>query len=79
MGSSSNDKYEPNCLALSAKIYTIKIECVHPFNLKLKAENTHIHENALYNQKIIKEPVLTIFTGEFYKPRDLIVLDYCLL
>lgn len=76
---SSYDKYELNCLVLSEQIYPIKIGCVHPFKLKLKAGNTHIHTNVLYNQKIIKEPVLTIFTGEFYKPRDLIVLDYSLL
>lgn len=63
---SSYDKYELNCLVFSAQIYPIKIECVHAFKLKLKVENTHIHTSILYNQKIIKEPVLTIFTGEFY-------------
>ena len=76
---STYDKYGLNCLVLSAQIYPIKIECDHPFKLKLKAENTHIHTSVLYDQKIIKELVLTIFTGEFYKPRDLIVLNYCLL
>jgi len=38
---SSYDKYELNCLVLSEQIYPIKIECFHPFKLKLKAGNTH--------------------------------------